>query len=153
MIPGIPWIPRLKMFIFIFYFKAEFVKQSKYSELPSHLRKHRLLTVSFYCFQLGNVFIQIKPCGAQTHPSLDIPACTPAYFIFNISNLTLDVIGSCKTQFIPPLIMLQLGKLAPFITDHFWILNQCTPVLQAFYNTWSVLQTSFLLNDLMVDIF
>ena len=41
------------------------------------------------------------------HPRMDIPPCTPAYFWLNISNLTLQVIGSCKSQFIPPVIILQ----------------------------------------------
>ena len=65
-----------------------------------------------------------------------------------LSNLTMDVIGSCKTQSLPPVIILQLGKLAPFTADHILTpfghyIKPCTAFLWAFYITWSVLKTSF----------
>ena len=48
--------------------------------------------------------------------------CTAAYFLMNTSELTWSVIGSHETQFIPPVIMLQQGKIAPFPADHIWTL-------------------------------
>ena len=40
----------------------------------------------------------------------------------NTSKLTLPVIGSCKTQFIPPVIILQSWKIVPFTARHIWTL-------------------------------
>ena len=90
------------------------------------------------------------------HPRMDIPACTAAYFSLNMSNLTLQVIGSCKTQFIPPVIILQLWKTMPFtfgyILTHFISINtsahqesgHSTPLRQF----WKHHSTTL---DLMVD--
>ena len=61
-------------------------------------------------------------CNGQIHPRMDIPACTSAYFWLNISILTLQVIGSYKTQFIPPVIIMQSWKTMLFTADHFWTL-------------------------------
>ena len=89
---------------------------------------------------------------------MDIPPCTPAYFMQKKSRLTLQVIGSTKSQFIPPVIMLQLGEIAPFTSAHILTpfgnyIKPCIPGLRAFYITWSVLKLTSVLNDLVIDIF
>ena len=86
---------------------------------------------------------------------MDIPACTPAYFLLNISNLTLQVIGSYKTQFIPPVIILQSWKIVSFIAD-----NILTTTLDYYAHQFSghsagvrqIWKHPSVLNDLMVDI-
>ena len=47
--------------------------------------------------------------------SQNIPVCTPTFFIkLKNSKHTLNLIGSCKTEFLPPVIILQLEKLMSF---------------------------------------
>ena len=47
--------------------------------------------------------------------SQNIPVCTPTFFIkLKNSKYTLNLIGSCKAEFLPPVIILQLEKLMSF---------------------------------------
>ena len=96
------------------------MKQSKFYEHNPISGKvtGKLKIVNSYSFY----YSELAYGNEEIHPSLDIPAYTPAYFMQNPSDLTLQVIGSCKTQFIPPVIILQSRKLVPFIADYFWTL-------------------------------
>ena len=45
----------------------------------------------------------------------NIPVCTPTFFRkLKNSKHTLNLIGSCETEFLPPGIILQLEKLMSF---------------------------------------
>ena len=66
-----------------------------------------VINITFFLVWSHINVCELSQYNEQIHPRMDIPACTAAYFLLNVSNLTLQVIGSCKTQFIPPVIMLQ----------------------------------------------
>ena len=47
--------------------------------------------------------------------SQNIPVCTPTFFVkLKNSKHTLNLIGSCNTEFLPPVIILQLETLMSF---------------------------------------
>ena len=113
--------------------------------------------VNSKCFSLFGVSTwccELAQCNEQIHPRMNIPSCTPAYFMQYTSSLTLQVIGSTNSQFIPPAIMLQSGEIAPFTSEHILTpfghyISPCTPGLWAFYITRSVLKLASVLNDLV----
>ena len=82
-----------------------------------------VINIMFFLVWSYHKCCKLSQYNEQIHPKIHIPGCTPAYFRPNISNLTLQVIGLCKTQFIPPVIMLQLGKIALFTANHIWTLH------------------------------
>ena len=102
---GILWLPDFIMFMFTFSFKTDFVIQL--SAMNPMKNSEIVINIMLFLIWSCHKYCELSQYNEQIYPRWDIPPCTAAYFLLNISNLTLQVIGSCKTQFILPVIILQ----------------------------------------------
>ena len=67
-----------------------------------------------YTYPISIIGIVIT-CVITLILSQNIPVCTPTFFMkLKNSKHTLNLIGSCNTEFLPPVIILQLETLMSF---------------------------------------
>ena len=97
---GILWLPDfINVHVYFFLFKADFVIQL--SAMNPMKKSEIVINIMFFLIWSYHKCYELSQYNEQIHPRMDIPACTAAYFLLNISNLTLQVIGSCKHSSYP----------------------------------------------------